>query len=429
MKGNGVKKSIIWLLIAGLLFTEIVVCKNAEAAVTSTKSYMVYFDSNGGSDCGYLVGIPENTYITLPKPVKKGYSFEGWYTDSQYTEEFTNYTKVTQNLVLYAKWEQMYITKIDVTYNGEPVILNRRPEKKNFVVKVYYYDGSYEYITDFTLEDDIIDEIGDNYVTVNVTNDEGELEASAWVTVKGMEEPLYYVIFDTQGGSSVKPVSGIHVNTYVQFPGEPTKTGYLFDGWYMDKAYTKEFTETTPITESIIVYAKWEPESSEQEKEAIALNTTRMNLKLNETQAVFVETLDPYLDVLYSSDDSSIAKVDEDGIVTGVKNGRTIINAYVWDTGEFFECEVGVGSKQYIQKIQTNVSAKRVKKGSTFQIKTTITPSGVTQKYITYTSSNKSVATVSSTGLIKAKKKGVCYITVKTKDGSNLTKTIKIRVV
>lgn len=425
MEAKGIKRSIIGLLICSLLFAGIMVPGEAEAA----EVYMVYFDSDGGSDCGYLVGVPENTYITLPKPVKKGYIFDGWYTDMQYTEEFTNYTKVTSNLVLYAKWEEMYISNIEVTYTGEPVILNRRPEKKNFTVKVHYYDGSSEYITDFILEDDLIEETGDNYVTVSVLNDAGEVDASTTVVVKGIVEPLYYVIFDSQGGSSVRPIDGIHANMYVQFPGEPTREGYIFDGWYTDKTYKTEFTETTAITKSIIVYAKWEPESPEQEKEVLALNESKINLGISETKAVFVESLDPYLDVIYWSDNNNIAKVDEDGIVTGVKSGRTTITAYVWDTGESFVCKVGVGSKQYITKISTNVTAKQIKLGKTFRIKTTITPKGVAQKYISYSSSNKSIATVSSNGLIKAKKKGVCYITVKTNDGSNLKKRIKIRVV
>ncbi len=429
MEAKGIKRSITWLLILSLLFTGIVIPEKAEATTTYTKTYMVYFDSDGGSDCGYLVGVPEDTYITLPTPVKKGYTFEGWYTDTQYTEEFTNYTPVTSNIVLYAKWEELYVSYVEVEYNGEPVILNRRPDKEDFVVKVYYDDGSYEYITDFTLEDDLIEEIGDNYVTVNVTNDEGELEASVYVVVKGIEEPLFYVIFDSQGGTSVKPIDGIHANSYVQFPGEPTKKGYIFEGWYIDKAYTTEFTETTPITKSIIVYAKWELESPEQEPEVLKLNETRINLNINETAAVFVETLDPYLDVLYWCDDYDIANIDDDGIVTGVGNGRTIVTAYVWDTGEAFECEVGVGEEQYITKIKTNVSAKRVKKGKTYQIKTTITPNAVSQDFISYSSSNKKIATVTANGLIKAKKKGVCYITVKTTDGSGLKKRIKIRVV
>lgn len=45
----------------------------------------------------------------------------------------------------------------------------------------------------------------------------------------------------------------------VQFPGaEPTKVGYLFDGWYSDEACTKEWNPTTTFAfEETTIYAKW----------------------------------------------------------------------------------------------------------------------------------------------------------------------------
>lgn len=48
----------------------------------------------------------------------------------------------------------------------------------------------------------------------------------------------------------------------VQMPKDPTKEGYLFDGWYWDKdVWEKPFTVNslleTPLTESMTVYAKW----------------------------------------------------------------------------------------------------------------------------------------------------------------------------
>ncbi len=56
--------------------------------------------------------------------------------------------------------------------------------------------------------------------------------------------------------------------------------------------------------------------------------------------------------------------------------------------------------------------------GDTKSISATVTPSNATNKGVTWTSSNTSVATVSSNGKITAKKAGTAKITVKTKDGS-----------
>ena len=62
---------------------------------------------------------------------------------------------------------------------------------------------------------------------------------------------------------------------------------------------------------------------------------------------------------------------------------------------------------------------------ATKQMKVTVTPSGVTPP-ITYTSSNKKVATVSSTGLITSVGHGSATITAKTADGTN--KSVKMTV-
>ena len=70
-----------------------------------------------------------------------------------------------------------------------------------------------------------------------------------------------------------------------------------------------------------------------------------------------------------------------------------------------------------------------IKAGKKIQIKTKVTylaGKHTTHRKIAYESSNEAVATVSSTGVIKAKKKGSCYIYVYTQNG--LSKKIKIKV-
>ncbi|NBH13386.1 hypothetical protein D3Z36_04145 [Lachnospiraceae bacterium] len=64
-------------------------------------------------------------------------------------------------------------------------------------------------------------------------------------------------------------------------------------------------------------------------------------------------------------------------------------------------------------KITLNASKKTLKKGKTFQIKIKL-PDNTASRKITYSSSKKAVASVSSTGKITAKKRGKAVITVKT---------------
>ncbi len=420
------KKGIIWLLIVSLLFGGIAIPGQVKAAET----YMVFFDSEGGSLCNYITDIPENSRISLPTPEKEGYIFAGWYKDSDCTasQVFTQYTPVTENMLLYAKWQEKPIKEIVAEYIGDPIVINNVVDKEDLVVTIHYTDGTTKVVEeeDFELENALIQTTGNNFVIVRCKN------RTDYIWIKGIKEPIYCIGFDTMGGSAVAPITGIAPDAYVQLPEEPTKEGYVFAGWYMEKTYETKFDAKKPITKTFIVYAKWVKEEEAEEEvlkeEVLALNLTQANLNINATESIFVKTLNQYLEVYYESSNDEIVEVDKNGIITGLEDGRATINVYVED-GSVFKCKVGVGTEQYITKIETNVKAKQIKKGKTYRIKTTITPKAVPQEKISYTSSNKSIATVSSNGVVKAKKKGVCYITVKTKDGTNLQKKVKIRVV
>ena len=67
-------------------------------------------------------------------------------------------------------------------------------------------------------------------------------------------------------------------------------------------------------------------------------------------------------------------------------------------------------------------------KGETMALMAEITPTDATNKTLNWSSSNKSVATVSGDGIITTKAEGTATITVKTTDGSNLSASCRITV-
>lgn len=76
----------------------------------------VSYQLNGGS---LSSGTPTNLIIgenaKLPTPVKAGYEFKGWYTDSNFTNKLDDINTVnTNNITLYAKWSVINYT---ITYN------------------------------------------------------------------------------------------------------------------------------------------------------------------------------------------------------------------------------------------------------------------------------------------------------------------------
>ena len=69
---------------------------------------------------------------------------------------------------------------------------------------------------------------------------------------------LYAVSFDLQGGTGAISSQTVASGETASEPTViPTKTGYLFGGWYADSACTEEFDFSDPITETTVIYAKW----------------------------------------------------------------------------------------------------------------------------------------------------------------------------
>lgn len=93
-----------------------------------------------------------------------------------------------------------------------------------------------------------------------------------------------------------------------------------------------------------------------------------------------------------------------------------------------FDIYVDTGSSNIaVTGVSLNTTSKTLKIGETTTLTPTITPSNATNKNVTWTSSNTSVATVSSTGLVTAKSAGTANITCKTSDGG-YTATCKVTV-
>jgi uncharacterized protein YjdB len=136
--------------------------------------------------------------------------------------------------------------------------------------------------------------------------------------------------------------------------------------------------------------------------------------------------------VTWSSSNKSIATVDENGEVTGLKEGKVTITATVCDgTKKSGKITLCVGKLITELTLSSNITDGLVlQKGKSQSISSdlTITPMTATYQTLSYTTSNKSVATVDKSGKITAKKAGTAIITISTTDGSNISKTITVSV-
>lgn len=90
------------------------------------------------------------------------------------------------------------------------------------------------------------------------------------VTIQSKDEILatasatYYMVYDSMGGTDVSTQTGFTSGDTVTEPVAPTKDGYTFAGWYTSSDFTYAWDfETDTITENLILYAKWDANSTE----------------------------------------------------------------------------------------------------------------------------------------------------------------------
>ena len=130
--------------------------------------------------------------------------------------------------------------------------------------------------------------------------------------------------------------------------------------------------------------------------------------------------------VTWSSSDTSVATV-ENGIVTAVAAGSTIITATAADGSEYnATCTITVNPK-LVSNITLNESSKTLNVGDTLTLTATVTPNDATNKNVTWSSSDTSVATVTN-GVVTAKAAGSSTITATAVDGSGKYATCSITV-
>lgn len=127
--------------------------------------------------------------------------------------------------------------------------------------------------------------------------------------------------------------------------------------------------------------------------------------------------------VKWTSSNTKVAKVTNNGVVKGCKRGTAKI---VIQTVDGKKKTIRVTVKKAPKKIKITAQKAKTKKGKTLQTRTILSKGSASYK-LRFVSSNKRIATVNSTGKIKAKRRGTVRIYVYTYN--NKKSQIKIKIV
>lgn len=127
--------------------------------------------------------------------------------------------------------------------------------------------------------------------------------------------------------------------------------------------------------------------------------------------------------VTWSSSDESVAKVDQNGIVTGIAEGDVVITATAIDGSNVKgTCNVHVGYV-YMTEIHYDRETYDLRKGNKYQLKITTVPENASNRNYTISSSDPAIVSVSNDNVITAVKRGTATITALSEDGHTTATT------
>ena len=185
----------------------------------------------------------------------EGQTFDGWYTAAEGGEKFTSFGTAltvteTTTIKLYARFKEAYHIYF-YTPKGEKRMFTEEVDSRE---PHDFSDLSYEVGANIKVTGWAATLGGNEDVSDRIVIPEGETS----VSVYAIETKGYWVVFDTQGGTSVAPVfkaegKALDLSTVTA----PTRTGYEFKGW-RDSAGNAVSTVDSATT----LYATWEPKTA-----------------------------------------------------------------------------------------------------------------------------------------------------------------------
>lgn len=175
-------------------------------------------------------------------PNIEGMTFEGWYLDSSFINYFDVSSNIEENITLYAKFSKQ-IT-VTLVIDGESSVINvpegtkisdlekKQIEEKQFVG--WYYNQEY---TQFAPVNSVLDS-----------------DITLYAKYIGV---IYTITFDSNGGNDIKSVKYSSGETPEAPLLNPSKLGYEFSYWSLDKEGNNVYDFTKPMNKNFTLYANY----------------------------------------------------------------------------------------------------------------------------------------------------------------------------
>ncbi len=413
-------------------------------AVWQANTYTVKYNANGGSGS---MSNSSHTYdaskaLSANSYTKKGYTFKGWstsssaasatYTNKQSVKNLTSTNGGTVNL--YAVWQANTYT---ITYNangGNGTMSNSSHTydvEKKLTSNVYTRAG-YHFKGWSTSPTAASATYTDGQQVINLTSNNLEnikLYAVWEVAVIGIKFDVTSMVLEPHdiGSIEARIIPENAANKNITWISKDESVATVTDGKVtphsVGSTVIKAITEDGGFAAECAVTVKVKVQS-------ITLNKTSLTLNSQDSEQLIATVLPQNAtnkNVTWSSSNTAVATISEDGTVTAKSKGSAIITA-TGDDGKSASCNLNVTA--YVTGITLDKTEITIIKGDRFSLNARIAPFNADNQKTTWTVSDKYDFEISSSSdciYLTPKYLGTYTVTVTTQEGGfSDTCTIKV---
>ena len=212
--------------------------------------YEVEVDLNAGPDDRQKPLLKSAVTEHLGDTIPEGYAIEGFYTDPDYTNKFTEFAYVDEDTTLYIKFDKQPVVTFDFNYDDVSNV-QQSVNLFDYADAPEHSREGYELVGWYTDAD--CTEGNEYSFDIPVTGD-------MTLYAKWAEIQYAQVTFDYNAPDGDDTTTEVKVGDPVTKPAtDPSRIGYDFAGWYTDKDCTEAYDFATPVTDNMTLYAKWTP--------------------------------------------------------------------------------------------------------------------------------------------------------------------------
>jgi uncharacterized repeat protein (TIGR02543 family) len=209
--------------------------------------YIVTFNANSGvvTPTSDTTGT-DGTLVSLPTPTRDGYTFNGWFTSTTGGTAVTESRVYSANATIYAQWTLITYT---ITFDATGGTIT--PESGTTGTGWRLASLPTPTRTGHAFDGWFTAETGGERVTTSAVFSADATIYARWTLV------TYTVTFNASSGT-VTPASGTTGEgwTLASLP-EPTRSGYIFDGWFTASTGGTAVTTSTVFSANATIYARW----------------------------------------------------------------------------------------------------------------------------------------------------------------------------